>query len=95
MLLPFAAVSQETSGTLNGNVLDAGGQPLPGASVTAIHQASGTKYATATDKNGHYYLPNLRIGGPYSVEATMMSMKSDKRDGISIRLGAAVVLNFA
>ncbi|SMC90015.1 TonB-dependent receptor [Pedobacter nyackensis] len=95
MLLPFAAAAQETSGTLNGQVLDAGGEPLPGTSVTAIHQPSGTKYATATDKNGHYYLPNLRIGGPYVVEAVMMSMKNDKREGITIRLGAAVVLNFA
>ncbi|MDR6783709.1 hypothetical protein ABIE26_002903 [Pedobacter africanus] len=94
MLLPIAAAGQETSGTLNGKVLDAAGSPLPGVSVTAVHQPSGTKYATATDKNGHYYLPNLRIGGPYAVEAAMMSMKNDRREGISIRLGAAVVLNF-
>lgn len=87
--------AQETSGSLNGTVYDATGQTLPGASVTAIHQPSGTKYAAATDKNGRYYLPNLRIGGPYSVEAAMIGMKADKKEGISIRLGASVLLNFA
>ena len=95
LLLPFMASAQETSGTLSGTIYDAAGQTLPGASVTAVHQPSGTKYATAADKNGHYYLPNLRIGGPYSVEAVMISMKSERKEGITIRLGAAIQLNFA
>ncbi|SHF86500.1 TonB-dependent receptor [Pedobacter caeni] len=95
LMLPFAAIAQETSGTLNGTVYDAGGQPLPGASVIAIHQPSGTKYATSADGKGRYYLPNLRIGGPYSVEAAMISMRTDKKEGITIRLGAAILLNFA
>lgn len=95
LLLPFMVSGQETSGTLSGTIYDAAGQTLPGASVTAIHQPSGTKYATSADKNGHYYLPNLRIGGPYSVEVAMISMKSDKKEGITIRLGAAIQLNFA
>ncbi|WP_442589431.1 TonB-dependent receptor [Pedobacter sp. AW31-3R] len=91
----FAASAQETSGTLNGTVLDAQGQPLPGAAIIAIHQPSGTKYATAADQKGRYYLPNLRIGGPYSIEAKMVSMKTDKKEDITIRLGASVTLNFA
>lgn len=95
MLLPFAVHAQETSGTLSGTVYDAAGQPLPGAAVTAVHEPSGTKYATATDSKGHYYLPNLRIGGPYHVDVTMISMKADRKENISIRLGAAVQLNFA
>lgn len=94
LLLPFMGLAQETSGTLSGAVYDGTGQVLPGASVIAIHQPSGTKYATSADKNGRYYLPNLRIGGPYSVEAAMISMKSDKKEGITIRLGAAIQLNF-
>ncbi|PTS97140.1 TonB-dependent receptor [Pedobacter sp. HMWF019] len=93
--LPFVAMAQETSGTLNGTILDGKGFPLPGASVIAIHQPSGTKYATSADQKGRYYLPNLRIGGPYRVTAAMISMKSDSKEGVTIRLGAAVTLNFA
>lgn len=95
LLLPLASHAQETSGTLSGTVSDSAGQALPGATVTAIHQPSGTKYAIATDKGGHYYLPNLRIGGPYSVEATMISMAPSKKEGITVRLGSAVQINFA
>jgi hypothetical protein len=93
--LPFVVIAQETSGTLNGSVLDALGQPLPGASVMAVHLPSGTKYATSADQKGHYYLPNLRIGGPYRVTVAMMSMKAGIKDDVSIRLGASVTLNFA
>ena len=95
LLLPFVGIGQETSGTLSGTVYDGAGLVLPGATVVAIHQPSGTKYATSADKNGRYYLPNLRIGGPYSVEAVMISMKNDKKEGITVRLGAAIQLNFA
>jgi hypothetical protein len=63
--------------------------------VIAVHQPSGTRYATSADGKGRYYLPNLRIGGPYSVEAAMISMSSEKKEGITIRLGASIVLNFA
>ncbi len=95
LMLPFAVLGQETSGTLNGTVYDAAGAPLPGASVVAIHQPSGTRYATSADAKGRYYLPNLRIGGPYSVEALMISMKTDRKEAITIRLGSAILLNFA
>lgn len=94
LIRPFSGAGQETSGTLSGTVYDGRGQALPGVTVTAIHQPSGTRYATSADGKGRYYLPNLRVGGPYSVEAAMISMKSDKKDGISIRLGATIQLDF-
>eukprot|EP01133_Synstelium_polycarpum_P002870 gene2870-3296_t len=95
LLLGGRGHAQETSGTLNGTVYDASGQPLPGAAVVAVHQPSGTRYATSADAKGRFYLPNLRIGGPYTVEATMISMKADKKEGLNVRLGAALQLNFA
>ena len=94
LLLTLAGRAQETSGTLSGTVYDGTGQTLPGASVTAIHQPSGTRYATSADGKGRYYLPNLRVGGPYRIQAAMISMKMDEKEGISIRLGAAIQLNF-
>lgn len=94
LLLPFSGIAQETSGTLSGTIYDGNGQPLPAVSITAIHQPSGTRYATSADSKGRYYLPNLRIGGPYRVEAAIISMKTDQKEGISIRLGATIQLNF-
>ncbi|GAA4312421.1 carboxypeptidase regulatory-like domain-containing protein [Mucilaginibacter gynuensis] len=92
---PQKAYSQETSGTLSGTVSDAKGEPIPGATVLAIHQPSGTRYAISADQKGRYRLPNLRIGGPYSVEASMVGMGTEKKEDIIIRLGASIILNFA
>eukprot|EP01132_Coremiostelium_polycephalum_P023670 gene23670-28229_t len=59
---------QETSGGLRGQIKDVTGQPIPGATVVAIHGTSGTRYATSTGNDGRYNLPGLRIGGPYHIE---------------------------
>ncbi|SDF55921.1 Carboxypeptidase regulatory-like domain-containing protein [Mucilaginibacter pineti] len=94
LLLPCAIQAQETSGSLSGTVKDAAGQALPGVTITAVHQPSGTRYAVAANKDGHYYLSNMRIGGPYSVEATMVSMNPSKKEDVTVRLGAAEQLDF-
>ncbi|QEM14272.1 carboxypeptidase regulatory-like domain-containing protein [Mucilaginibacter rubeus] len=95
LLSPFAVSAQETSGTISGTITDVSGQALPGATITAIHLPSGTRYASAANKDGRFYLTNLRIGGPYSVEATMVSMSPQKKEDITIRLGAAFEVNFS
>ncbi len=86
--------AQETSGGMRGQVLDATKQPLPGATVTAVHTASGTKYRTSTGKDGRYNLPGLRIGGPYTIEVTYVSMKPETRNIPKISLGEILTLNF-
>ncbi|SDD78019.1 Carboxypeptidase regulatory-like domain-containing protein [Mucilaginibacter pineti] len=86
--------AQETSGGLRGQVLDASNQPLPGGTVTAVHTASGTKYSTATDKNGRYNLPGLRVGGPYTIEVKFLSMNTETRTIEQISLGDPLTLNF-
>src|ERR1700748_312667 len=84
--------AQETSGGLRGQVLDVTNHPLPGVTVTAVHTASGTKYATATDKNGRYNLPGLRVGGPYAIEVKFLSMNTETRAIQQIRLGEPLTL---
>src|ERR1700742_3897170 len=88
------ARAQETSGGLRGQVLDATNQPLPGATVTAVHTTSGTRYATATDKDGRYNLPGLRVGGPYTLEVKFISMNTETRNIPQISLGDPLTLNF-
>ncbi|NSL90866.1 TonB-dependent receptor [Chitinophaga sp. Mgbs1] len=87
------AQAQETNGTLNGKITNDKNEPMPGATVVAIHQPSGTKYGTATTPDGRFFVPGLRIGGPYSVTVSMMGMETQTREGITIRLGEALQLN--
>lgn len=89
-----SAHAQETSGALQGRVVYNGKEALGKATVVAIHQASGTRYATTTFYNGFYYLPGLRIGGPYLLQVSFAGMETQTRDSIQVTLGEPVTVNF-
>lgn len=86
--------AQETSAGLRGQIKDASGQPLPGATVVAVHTASGTRYGTVTSNDGRYNLPGMRIGGPYAIEVTFLGMNKETRNIPQITLGETMTLNF-
>lgn len=87
-------LAQETSGSLSGKVQNGKGEPVPGATVQATHVPSGTRYGTVADAGGRYFLPGLRIGGPYTVKVTMMGLNEQQQENLSIRLGELQQLNF-
>jgi hypothetical protein len=93
LLLPFAALAQETGGGLTGKAQSAKGEPLPGVTVIAVHGPSGTKYPVITDNGGRYRINGMRIGGPYRVTATMMGMETQIIDNITVKLGEPLLLN--
>src|SRR5215469_11730302 len=53
---------QQNNGGINGTVKDRTGSVLPGASVTAVVQATGVSATTQTNNVGQYSLPNLPVG---------------------------------
>ena len=65
---PGAAFAQGvTTGQIAGIVTDSQQQPVAGASVIAIHEPSGTSYEATTRADGRFSIPNMRVGGPYTV----------------------------
>ncbi|MFD2893549.1 TonB-dependent receptor [Sphingobacterium arenae] len=93
-LSPFLGLAQETSGALTGRVTTTTEEGIAGATVTAVHTPSGTRYALSTDGDGRYTINNMRIGGPYTVTTSMVGMQDDIRSDIFIRLGGAQQLDF-
>ncbi len=91
--LSFAAKAQETTSEIQGIVLE-GKLAVPGATVVAIHQPTGTKYGTTTRIDGRYNLPNLKIGGPYVVTVSFVGLKTSTQDGITLLLGQTHKANF-
>ncbi|QHT68131.1 TonB-dependent receptor [Rhodocytophaga rosea] len=83
-----------TTASLNGTITDANGETLPGATVIAVHTPSGTQYGTATLPTGKYNLPNVRIGGPYTVTVSFVGYQEQKREGINLSLGQNLSLDF-
>jgi len=84
--------AQITTSTMTGTVTESTGS-LPGASVKAIHVPTGTKYTVTTNAEGRFTIPNMRSGGPYSVEVTFIGYQPQKVEGIYIKLGESYQFN--
>jgi hypothetical protein len=89
----FSCYSQETTSEIQGLITSDGG-PVPYVTVIAIHQPTGTKYGTTTREDGRYNLPNVKIGGPYSIDVSFVGLKPEHREGITLYLGQTYKQNF-
>ncbi|MES2776215.1 MAG: TonB-dependent receptor [Bacteroidota bacterium] len=93
-LLCLPVFSQETTSEIQGNV-STGSGPVASATVTAIHQPTGTQYATTSRKDGRYNLSNLRVGGPYTVKVTVVGLKEEVQENIFLSLGQVFTADFS
>lgn len=87
LLFTTLIMSQITTSTMSGVVLEEGGETLMGANVVATHKPSGTVYGATTNVEGRFYLPNLRVGGPYIVKVSYIGYEEKTFDGIQLGLG--------
>jgi outer membrane receptor protein involved in Fe transport len=96
LLWPIGHASAQgvTTGSITGVVFDAQKAPVPGASVVAVHEPSGTRYEAATRADGRFSLPGMRVGGPYSVTATLTSFQPMTQKDVVVSLGVATDLEF-
>ncbi|MBT8245782.1 MAG: TonB-dependent receptor [Winogradskyella sp.] len=76
-----------TTSSMGGQVTDEAGEPLPGATVVAIHLPTGSKYGAATDFDGYYRMSNMRASGPYTVTISYVGFKEFKRENVFLQLG--------
>jgi outer membrane receptor protein involved in Fe transport len=82
-----------TTSSMTGTITDESGEGLPGATVVATHTPTGTRYGTSTLVDGRFSIPNMRVGGPYTVEVSFIGFQNQTFKDISIRLGEPHVLN--
>lgn len=86
--LPAMLMAQGvTTSSLGGQVTDNNSDPLPGASVVAVHVPTGTKYGASTDFDGFYRVSNMRSGGPYRVTITYVGFQDFVRENVYLQLG--------
>ncbi len=83
-----------TTATLSGIVTTEEGEPLPGANVIVVHEPSGTQYGASTRTNGLFNLPNLKIGGPYSVTVSFVGYRTQKVEDIFLNIGQNLRLDY-
>ena len=92
LLLLTRAAAQETSGRLQGRVTDSTGTPFASATITLLHQPTGTRYTTTSFSDGTYVFPGLRIGGPYQLRVTYSGMEPVLIGEIQVTLGEPVII---
>ena len=97
VLLAFVvstAMAQITTSGISGKVTS-DNENVIGATVTAIHQPSGTVYRAVTNIDGRYTIQGMRPGGPYKVEVSYIGYKDKSVNNVSLSLGETTNLTFS
>lgn len=89
----FSSFAQITSSNLSGVVKDQKGETMIGANVHAVHQPTGTEYNTITNLSGVYTLPQVRVGGPYTVHVSYLGYKTVEINNVMTTLGITTNVN--
>ena len=89
LLACATALAQVTGASLRGFVFDENKAPLPGATVTAVHGPTGTRYETVSNEAGRFVLDGLRPYGLYRVEVFLLGRVSAEFEDVSLTLGEA------
>jgi hypothetical protein len=58
-----------------------------GATVQAVHEPSGTRYAAVTNTSGRFSIQGMRTGGPYVVTVSYIGYQTKTFRGIILQLG--------
>jgi hypothetical protein len=83
-----------TTSAIAGTVVDEKGQGLPGATVIAVHEPTGSRYGASTRADGRYNIVNMRVGGPYKVTVSFVGYKESAQSGIVLTLASELRQNF-
>lgn len=90
LLVVAVSTAQVTTSSVRGTVT-ANDNPLPGATIVALHTPSGSQYSTTTNGEGHYTISGMRIGGPYEITISFLGYNTVKVAGINLVLGQTAV----
>ncbi len=82
--------SQVTTSKIQGLVSDDTSAGLYGANVIAKHMPTGTVAGTMTLDGGRYSLPNLRVGGPYTITISYVGYRTIEYTDVYLNLGSAL-----
>ncbi len=82
-----------TTSRMNGRVVDANGEGLPGATVIAVHVPTGSQYGNVTDPDGYFRIPNMNVGGPYTITISFVGYQSFEKPNVYLTLGQTLKLD--
>lgn len=93
LLVVAVSTAQVTTSAIRGQVTT-NDNPLPGATIVALHTPSGSQYSTTTNGEGYYTISGMRIGGPYEITISFLGYDTVKVVGFALSLGETAVYDF-
>jgi len=94
LLSPGRARGQAQTATITGTATDTSGGALAGAKVQATNTATAISQSVDTDAQGRYTVAALPVG-TYDVQATLAGFQTVVHKGVTLSIGATVVVDFS
>jgi len=77
--------AQSATGQITGTIRDSTGAVVPGATVTAVSELTGSRREATTSHDGNYVFPLLSVS-VYSVSAELQGFRPAKRTGVRLNV---------
>ena len=90
---PAPSIGQASLAELRGTVADESGAVLPGVTITAVHNQTGTSRSTVTSETGAYLMPALPLG-TYTITVELSGFATVVREGFQLSVGQSAVVAF-
>ena len=84
-----------TTAAVQGTVRQESGAPVEGAIVTMTNRATGSRIQATSQPNGKFFIENVPVGGPYTIEARAIGFEAARRDNVMLSLGQRFVSDFS
>ena len=95
LVTPSAQAQVEsTTGTIQGDITDASGGVVPGASIVVTDLDTSTTREDTSDNSGHFQFPSLQPGN-YSLSASKPGFAKTVEQGINLTVGRALTFKIA
>ena len=88
----LVSFAQSTRGELTGTITYALGAVIPGATVLAVNQATGSRSQTVSSSSGDYRFSELPVGS-YRVTVTAAGFSTTTDTGVQITINSVTALN--
>ncbi|WP_372762287.1 carboxypeptidase regulatory-like domain-containing protein [Pseudoalteromonas sp.] len=82
-----AAMANETSSSVRGQITGPNGTPAVGTQITIIHVPSGSTKVATVNAQGNFSTKGLRVGGPYKIVVDSDTYEDTQLDDIYLTLG--------
>lgn len=94
LVITMQVMAQVTTSSMSGKItLMSSGETAIGATVIAVHEPSGTQYASVSNVDGRFNIQGMRVGGPYRITVSYIGYATRNFSGIQLALGENYSLN--